>query len=159
MKRKVIQKRTQCLQMRLGNCILFFEKCTRVQNCPLNRNPGETSPAVDLNRQVKTAQSDNEFLISDLTVCFLLATDVFCRIFCIFKISCVCDFAYINKKVFADCTSERNLRRSEVQQGSRETECLPCQRSFPTLLIRNKPNLFYIVSLYSSIFGHTFRGE
>lgn len=118
MKREVIQKRTQCLQMRLGNCILFSKKCTGVQNCPLNRNPRETSPAVDLNRHIKTAQSDNEFLISDLTVCFLLATDVFCSIFCIFKISCVCDFAYINKKTFANCTSEWNLPRSELQQGN-----------------------------------------
>lgn len=146
MRRKVIQKRTQCLQMRLGNSILFSKNRTGVQNCPLNRNPGETCPAVYLNRQVKTAQSDNEFLISDLKVCFLLATDVFCRIFCIFKISCVCYVASISKKTFADCTSEWNLQRSEeVQQGN--WTCLPHWRSFPTLLIRNESNLFYTVSL------------
>lgn len=156
MRRKVIQKRTQCLQMRLGNCILFSKKCTGVQNCPLNRNPGETSPVADLNRQVNTTQSDNEFLISDLKVCYLLATDVFRSIFCIFKISRVCYVEYISKKTFADCTSEWNLWRSEeVQQGN--WTCLPCQRSFPMLLIRNESNLFYTVSLYFT--GHTFSQE
>lgn len=57
--------------MRLGNYILFSKNYTGVQNCPLNTNPGDISPAVDLNRQVKAAQSDNEFLISDLTVSYL----------------------------------------------------------------------------------------
>lgn len=57
--------------MRRGNYILFSKNYTGVQNCPLNTNPGDTSPAVDLNRQVKAAQSDNEFLISDLTVSYL----------------------------------------------------------------------------------------
>lgn len=104
MRSKVIEKKIQCLQMRLRNCILFSKKYTGVQNYPLNTNPGDTSPAVDLHRQVKTVQSDNEFLISDLTVCFLLVADVLCSIFCILKISCVSDFAYINKKSLAYCT-------------------------------------------------------
>lgn len=71
MRRKVIQKKIQCLQMSLRNCILFCKKYTGVQNYPLNANPGDTFPAVDLHRQVKTVQSDNEFLISDLTVSYL----------------------------------------------------------------------------------------
>jgi len=84
--------------MRLRNCILFPKKYIGVQNYPLDTNPGDTSPAVDLCRQVKTVQSENEFLISDLIVCFLVVADVLCSIFCMLKISCVCDFAHIKKK-------------------------------------------------------------
>lgn len=148
---KVIQQKIQCLQMRLMNCILFSKKYTGVQNCPLNTNSGDKSPAVDLHRQVETVQSDNEFLISDLTIFFLLLADVSCSIFCILKISCFCDFAYISKKV--QPTALKN-GTSEGVKCSRETEhayLLPCQRSFLTLLISNKPNLFYTAIFYSSI--------
>lgn len=72
MRSKVIQKKIQGLQMSLRNFVLFSKKYTGVQNYPLNTNPGDISPAVDLHRQVKTAQSNNGFLISDLKVCFLL---------------------------------------------------------------------------------------
>lgn len=40
--------------MSLRNCMLFSKKYSGVQNYPLNTNPGDTSPAVDLHRQEKT---------------------------------------------------------------------------------------------------------
>lgn len=119
MRRKVFQKRIQCLQMRLGNYILFSKNYTGVQNCPLNTNPGDISPAVDLNRQVKAAQSDNEFLISDLTVSYLW--QLFFVAFSAYSRSDVSVILHILTKQLLP-TALQNRTYEGVKKRSRETE-------------------------------------